>query len=195
MKQHPLFVKYTREWLHQATGYSKGYLSRVATGAMPLGRFFITRVCLSLNQPKAELFLPDGTQLAQGSRGCAASKIGQWVEEECKREHMSLRQVAAKTGLSHSTIADIIKGSRPLPETITKLAQGFGGDGKRGLALQDHLLVLAGYRTPRPGEEPNELLAQLMDKAKQLNELQIKMMMRFAESLLEMEEKEHAATP
>lgn len=125
----------------------------MATGDVPLRRLFIKRVCLRLNEPEAELFLPDGTQPVQGSRGCAASKIGQWVEEKCKRERLSLRQVATKTDLSHSTIADIIKGSRPFPETITKLAQGFGGDGKRGLALQDHLLVLAGYRTQRFGDD------------------------------------------
>lgn len=47
--------------------------------------------------------------------------------------------------MSHTTIADIIKGKHPLPETIRKLAQGFGGDGAQGLALQDRLFVLAGY--------------------------------------------------
>jgi len=56
MPQHPLFIKYTREWLHQQTGFSKGYLSRVATGKLPLSRSFIERVCFKLNQPEEELF-------------------------------------------------------------------------------------------------------------------------------------------
>jgi len=59
MEQHPLFFKYTREWLHKKTGYSKGYLCRVATGRMPASRAFIDRVCFKLNKPEAELFLPD----------------------------------------------------------------------------------------------------------------------------------------
>lgn len=115
--------------------------------------------------------------------------LGQWLEERCEREHLTLREAAAKTGLSHATIGDIIKGSRPLPETIRKLAQGFGGDGtQQTLALEDCLQVLAGYRTPRPeGEELNEPLAQLIDKVKQFSEAQVKMMTKFADFLLEIE--------
>lgn len=59
MPQHPLFIKYTRDWLHQITGFSKGYLSRVATGNIPLSRSFIERVCFKLEQPEEELFLAD----------------------------------------------------------------------------------------------------------------------------------------
>lgn len=61
-QQHPLFIKYTRDWLNQVTGYSKGYLSRVATGKIQLSRSFIERVCFSLELPEEELFLPDATQ-------------------------------------------------------------------------------------------------------------------------------------
>jgi len=57
MAQHPLFIKYTRDWLHQQTGFSKGYLSRVATGKVPLSRSFIERVCFKLGEPEVELFL------------------------------------------------------------------------------------------------------------------------------------------
>ena len=60
-QQHPLFIKYRRDWLHSVTGYSKGYLSRVATGRTVLSRSFVERVCFKLNQPKEELFLPDAT--------------------------------------------------------------------------------------------------------------------------------------
>ena len=62
MQQHPLFIKYNRDWLHQVTGYSKGYLCRIATGARPLNRSFIERVCFKLNQPEEELFLPDAAE-------------------------------------------------------------------------------------------------------------------------------------
>jgi len=58
-QQHPLFIKYKRDWLNKVTGYSKGYLSRVATGRIALSRPFIERVCFKLNRPESELFLPD----------------------------------------------------------------------------------------------------------------------------------------
>ncbi len=68
MPQHPLFIKYTRDWLHQRTGFSKGYLSRVATGKVPLSRSFIERVCFKLREPEVELFLldPDEAHPASG---------------------------------------------------------------------------------------------------------------------------------
>lgn len=55
---HPLFIEYRRDWLHKVTGYSKGYLSRVARGKIPLSRPFIERVCFRLKRPEEELFLP-----------------------------------------------------------------------------------------------------------------------------------------
>ncbi len=113
--------------------------------------------------------------------------LGQWLNQRCKKEHLSLRQAAAKTGVSHATIADIIEGSRPLPETIGKLASTFGGDGpNHRLALEDKLIVLAGYRTERPEGEISESMAQLMDKAKKFSEPQFRMMIRFADFLAEL---------
>ena len=61
-QQHPLFEKYTRDWLHKMTGFSKGYLSRVSTGRVPLTLSFVAQVCFKLNKPEAELFLPDAVQ-------------------------------------------------------------------------------------------------------------------------------------
>lgn len=58
-RQHPVFIKYRRDWLAEITGFSKGYLSRVATGRYPLSRSFIERVCFKLGHPEAELFLPN----------------------------------------------------------------------------------------------------------------------------------------
>ncbi|GAJ13577.1 unnamed protein product [marine sediment metagenome] len=132
---------------------------------------------------------PESTMEKQG-------KLGQWLKEKCEKEHLSLRQVAIKTGVSHQTIAGLIDGKKALPTTIKRLAHGFGGNGKRRLALEDKLLVLAGYRTERPREKLSEPLAQLIDKEKQLNETQLKMMGHFADFLIEIEEKiKHEATP
>ncbi len=113
--------------------------------------------------------------------------LGQWLKERCKRERLSLRQVAIKVGVSHQTIAGLIDGKKALPTTIKKLAHGFGGNGiNERLALEDRLLVLAGYRSERPeGKEPSEALGRLMDKLKQLNEPQVEMVTRFADFVSE----------
>ena len=93
--------------------------------------------------------------------------------------------------MSHVTIADIRKGGRPNPQTIRKLAQGFGGDGtNERLALEDRLLTLAGYRTPRAGEELSVSHATLMDKVSKFSEPQLEMMTRFADFLIEMERRD-----
>lgn len=116
--------------------------------------------------------------------------LSQWLEGRLRGEHLSLRQAGILTGLSHATIADIRNGSPPRPETIIKLARAFGGDGKQGLALEDRLLILAGYRTPRPeGEEPSVALAQLIDKVEKFSDRQLEMMTQFAEFLVEINER------
>jgi len=116
--------------------------------------------------------------------------LGEWLKERCKVESLSLRQAAAKTGLSHATIGDIINGVSPSPESIQKLAHAFSGDGKERLALEDSLLILAGYRTQRPnGQDLSQPQAQLIDMVSQFDEPKIKLMARFAEFLSEMEKK------
>ena len=108
--------------------------------------------------------------------------VSQWLEKRCQLEHLSHRQAGIKTGLSHATIADIRKGEHPSPESIRKLSRAFGGDGKQGLVLEDQLLTLAGYRTPRlEGEEISEALAQLLDKVSNFNEAQLTIMVKFAD--------------
>lgn len=112
--------------------------------------------------------------------------LSQWIKGALRREHLSLRQAGAKTGLSHATIGDIRKGVRPDPETIMKLARAFGGDGAQGLALEDHLLTLAGYRTPRQeGEELSVAYATLMDRVSKFSDPQLEMMCHFADFLIE----------
>lgn len=110
----------------------------------------------------------------------------QWLEERCRAERLSNRQAGIKAGLSYTAIANIRKGDRPSPGTVIKLAQAFGGSGSnQRLALEDYLLVLAGYRTPRPHEEFSEPLAQLMDRVEKFSVPQLEMMVSFAEFLVE----------
>ena len=61
-RQYPLFIKYRREWLAEVTGFSRGYLCRVATGRYPLSRSFVERVCFKLQLGEEDLFGSDGTQ-------------------------------------------------------------------------------------------------------------------------------------
>ena len=85
--------------------------------------------------------------------------VSHWLKERCKREGLSLRQVEARAGISRSTVAAIIKGNRPSPGTIQKLAQDFDRSGST--ALQDHLLALAGYRTEQPEDGQPAYLKQI----------------------------------
>ena len=69
MPQHPIFIKYRRDYLHQVTGFSKGYLCRVATGKAPLSRSFVERVCFKLGESEENLFLADHFCERPGLRG------------------------------------------------------------------------------------------------------------------------------
>lgn len=190
-RQHPIFIKYTRKWLHQVTGYSFGLLSRVATGRRQASRPFVDRCCYHLNELEASLFLPQGSQGKCSSNGCGEKQgIGQWLSDICQRDGLSLREAAAKTGLSHATIRDTIKGVRPNPETVIKLAQAFGNGPLERLALEDELLVLAGHRTPRPEGELNEALAALIDKVREFNQPRLKIMSKFADFLMEIAQED-----
>ncbi len=116
--------------------------------------------------------------------------LGGWLKEKCKAEKLSLRQAAAKTGLSHATIGDIINGKGVSAQTIKKLANAFGGDGHQGLVLEDELLALSGYRTSRPEEAAlSEPLARLLDKLARFNEPKLKLMEHFVDYISSMEEK------
>ena len=115
--------------------------------------------------------------------------LSRWLKDRCQKEGLSTRQAAARAGLSHATISDIINGaSLPSPETIKRLAKAFGEDGNERLALEDSLLILAGYRTQRPdGQDISQPLARLMDKVADFSEPQLKLMARFAEYLADLE--------
>ena len=129
--------------------------------------------------------------MAEQNKG-PGQTFGSWLEEKCQKEGLSLRQAAQKTGLSHTTIADIIKGKKPAPETIKNLASAFGGNGDhQRQALEDKLLTLAGYRSERPPEdEPSEPMARLLDALSQFDEPQLKIMSRFADFITGMRVKQ-----
>lgn len=117
--------------------------------------------------------------------------LGNWLEEICRRERLSLRQAAAKTGLSHATISDIIKGVQPTSESIKKLAEAFSSDGDHHRqSVEDLLLTLSGYRSEREGSELSEPVARLMDKLSQFSKPQLKVMGRFADFIAEMGDQE-----
>jgi len=113
--------------------------------------------------------------------------LGLWLRQRCEKEGLSLRQAAAKTGLSHTTISQMLNGGSASPDSIRKLAEAFGGNGQLRFVLEDKLLVLAGCRSYRPGEKFSEPLAQVLDKIGQFSESQLKVMSRFADFLSEME--------
>ena len=112
--------------------------------------------------------------------------LGSWLHQRCQEERLSLRQTAAKTGLSHTTIESIIKGASPSPQAIRKLAQPFSRGENERLALEDHLLTLAGYRTQRVGEISLPM-ARLLDVIAPFREKQIKLMLDFADFLIEVD--------
>jgi len=115
--------------------------------------------------------------------------FSEWLGLKMETDRLSLRGAAAMVGISHGTIADILKGVSPAPETIKKLAKAFSNDGeKTRLALEDELLVLAGYRTERKEEgKMNTNLARLMDEVGDFSEPQLRLMTEFAKFLKESE--------
>lgn len=114
------------------------------------------------------------------------SGVGEWLKERCQREGLSLREAGVKTGLSHGTIESVIGGNSPSPETIKKLARAFGGNSQQGLALEDSLLIMAGYRTERSGDM-SQALGRLIDLVADFDDTRLKLMGDFAEYLERME--------
>lgn len=116
--------------------------------------------------------------------------VGPWLHEKCQEERLSLREAAAKTGLCHTAIESIIKGASPSPQTIRKLAQAFSRGENERLALEDHLLTLAGYRTQRVNMNEISLpMARLLDVVALFSERQLKLVMDFADFLTEIDKE------
>jgi len=119
----------------------------------------------------------------------AKSGLDEWLRKRCEEARLSLREVGTKSGLSHTTIAAVMKNGSASPETIRKLARAFGGNGNHGRALEDKLFILAGHRSQPPEEGLTEPVARLLDKLEKFSEPQLKMMERFADFLSSMEVK------
>ena len=49
--------------------------------------------------------------------------FSEWLGKRMEIANLSLRKAAAKAGVSHGTIADLLKGVSPTPETIMKLVK------------------------------------------------------------------------
>ena len=114
--------------------------------------------------------------------------LGEWLQQKCRKEGLSLREAGRKAGLSHSTIRDIISGhSIPFPETIRKLARAFTDGHHSAVALENTMLVLAGHVTEREAKELSEPMARLLDIISDFSEPQLKVMTRFADFLADME--------
>ncbi len=73
--------------------------------------------------------------------------IGPWLGRQLKQSRRSMRQVAEYTGLSPSTISNIVAGKHvPEPSTCIKIAEYFKVD-------PDLVLELAGHRPPEPADD------------------------------------------
>lgn len=120
----------------------------------------------------------------------AKSGLSTWLEDRLKEGHLSLRGAALKTGLSHSTVRDILNGVSPGGDTIRKLAEAFSKDGHEKFALEDSLLILAGYRSQREGEETKQVLGRLLDAVAHFSEAQLGLVTHFAEFLNDMKDAE-----
>ncbi|KKK83504.1 hypothetical protein LCGC14_2792720 [marine sediment metagenome] len=117
--------------------------------------------------------------------------VKEWLQGRMDTEGLSLRKAAARTDLSHGTIADILRGVCPAAETVRKLARGFvGGNGQERLALEDELLILAGHRSGRPeAEEMSPVLGQLIDLVAEFTEPQLQIVSDFAKFLAGLEDR------
>ena len=110
--------------------------------------------------------------------------VADWLKQKCQEEHLSLRKLAARVGVSHVTITEAVNGNRVSADTIKKLASAFSGNGDhQKLALEDKLLSLAGYRSHRV-DDPSEPVAKLLDKISGFDETQLELMAHFADFLL-----------
>ncbi len=109
-----------------------------------------------------------------------------WLVRKCRERGLSLRKASIKAGLSIATIAALVRGAHPRPETIKKLARFFSGEGagvSEIAALEDHLLILAGDRTPTPEAKYSEALSRVVAKLRGCEEREILLVEHFIDFL------------
>lgn len=129
-------------------------------------------------------------KVTAGSGRPDLSSLGYWLRERCQAEGLSLRKAAARVGVSHATISDIISGGRPSATTVVKLAKAFSGNGQhQKAALEDFLLSLCGYRSDRTEGRLREPLSRLMDKLGHFSDAQLEIMEHFADFVTKLGDK------
>lgn len=139
MEQHPIFNKYKRDWLHEVTGFSKGYLCRLATGRIPLSRSFIEQACLKLEEPQVELFLFEERR----------AKI---IPRRKKKRMRKAKHPGVAGTLPASSIYETrnryIKERRDAGATLREIGEDVGRSGQR-----IHRILIKDYGTADIGQE------------------------------------------
>jgi transcriptional regulator with XRE-family HTH domain len=83
------------------------------------------------------------------------NEFGEWLRELLAGHGItSSRQVRQRTGISHTTIDDILKGTRPSVETAIRIATGFGEDISRALQLAGYDDIVAAWQGSGEAEKP-----------------------------------------
>lgn len=135
--------------------------------------------CYNINKLEQE-----GAQKGGGIN--TANDLASWVSRRCQQEGLSLRQASLKAGLCHATVAAIVRGGRPSPETIRRLVHFFSQDGAGSaeiVALEDHILTLAGYRLALPEATKSETLRRIEAKLTGCEEPKLALIEQFIEYL------------
>ena len=79
------------------------------------------------------------------------NEFAKWLENEIEQKELGINQVGKYSGVSGSTISNIINGKRGAsPRIVSKIAKYFKAD-------EDWLLLLAGHRTAKNQIEKNQV--------------------------------------
>ncbi len=109
--------------------------------------------------------------------------LGEWLRLICKERRLSLRQAEKIIGISHSTVNFIMRGHPVNLRTVQKLAKAFGDGECHRRALEDKLMVMAGFRQ-RP-IEVSEAVGRLLDGIGDFSDDEFKILAEFADYLKE----------
>ena len=69
------------------------------------------------------------------------SGLGQWLRERCEADGLSLRDAAARVGVNHGTIAKIMDGASPSPQTFRRLVRAFAFEDTERPVSYTHLTL------------------------------------------------------
>lgn len=88
------------------------------------------------------------------SRNHGMSAFGSWLDDEMKRRGLNQVRMEELSGVPNATISRILKGARPEPVNIAKIAKAFGEEPAK-------LMILAGYPVGDPAD-PTEVEKALL---------------------------------